>query len=165
MFFYVLLLNKGGVKEMAISKWEDIKKKLKLVEKWARDGISEKIIAENLGISVTTLEVYKKTHPEFSKSLKKGREILIAELENALVKRALGYEFDEKKIYTKDEDGKKTTYTEITKKHQPPDVGALFGLLKNKDPEHYSDNPQMLELRRQELELKKRMAEDQEWNS
>jgi len=144
---------------MAQSKWPQVEDKLLLIEKWARDGLTELQIAKNLGISKTTLEQYKKNYPHLKNTLKKGKEIIITELENALIKKALGYEYEEKKVYTKTEDGVTTTYTEITKKHQPPDTGALFGLLKNKDPEHYSDNPQMLELKRQELELRKKLAE------
>lgn len=148
---------------MAKSKWDQVKSKLHLVEKWARDGLREDQIAKNLGISVTTLEVYKKQYPEVSKALKKGKETLITELENALIKKALGYEYEEKKVYTKNENGNSVTYTEITKKHQPPDTGALFGLLKNKDPQNYSDNPQMLQLKKQELELRERLAKAEDW--
>ena len=148
---------------MAKSKWESVQAKLHLIEKWARDGLREDQIAKNLGISVTTLEVYKKSYPELVKSLKKGKESLITELENALIKKALGYDYEEKKVYTKTESGQSVTYTEITKKHQPPDTGALFGLLKNKDPEHYSDNPQMLQLKKQELELRERLAKQCDW--
>jgi eukaryotic-like serine/threonine-protein kinase len=39
---------------MAKSKWDQVKSKLHLVEKWARDGLREDQIAKNLGISVTT---------------------------------------------------------------------------------------------------------------
>ena len=148
---------------MALSKWESVKEKIHLIEKWARDGLREDQIAKNLGISVPTLERYKKEHSEIVKSLKKGKETLIVELENALIKKAVGYEYEEKKVYTKTEDGVTTTYTEITKKHQPPDTGALFGLLKNKAPEQYADNPQMIELKRQELELRKQLAKDDNW--
>ena len=149
--------------EMAKSKWEQVKSKIHLVEKWARDGLREDQISKNLGISVTTLEVYKKKYPELTKSLKKGKETLITELENALIKKALGYEYEEKKVYTKTENGNSVTYTEITKKHQPPDTGALFGLLKNEDPQNYSDNPQMLQLKKQELELRERLAKAEDW--
>ena len=127
---------------MAKSKWESVKDKLHLVEKWARDGISEEKIAKTLGISVTTFELYNKDYPEFLKTLKKGKGTLITELENALIKKALGYDYEEKKVYTKTDNGQTVTFTEINKRHQPPDTGALFGLLKNNDPEHYSDNPQ-----------------------
>ena len=148
---------------MAKSKWESVKAKLHLVEKWARDGISEEKIAKSLGISVSTLAIYKTEYPEILRALKKGKESLITELENALIKKALGYDYEEKKVYTKTEYGQAVTYTEITKKHQPPDTGALFGLLKNKDPEHYSDNPQMLQLKKQELELRERLAKEGNW--
>lgn len=148
---------------MAKSKWESVKAKLHLVEKWARDGISQEDIAKALGISITTLNSYKNEHPEILRAIKRGKETLITELENALIKKALGYDYEEKKVYTKTENGQAVTYTEITKKHQPPDTGALFGLLKNKDPEHYSDNPQMLQLKKQELELRERLAKEGNW--
>jgi hypothetical protein len=125
--------------------------------------LREDQICKNLSISVTTLEVYKKQYPEVVKALKKGKETLITELENALIKKALGYEYEEKKVYTKTENGKSVTYTEITTKHQPPDTGALFGRLKNKGPQNYSDNPQMSQLKRQELELRERLAKAEEW--
>jgi hypothetical protein len=54
---------------MAKSKWDQVKSKLHLVEKWARDGLREDQICKNLGISVTTLEVYKKQYPEVVKAL------------------------------------------------------------------------------------------------
>ena len=149
--------------KLAKSKWESVKAKLHLVEKWARDGISEEDIAKALGISITTLNSYKVDHPEILRAIKRGKETLITELENALIKKALGYDYEEKKVYTKTENGQAVTYTEITKKHQPPDTGALFGLLKNKDPEHYSDNPQMLQLKKQELELRERLAKEGSW--
>ncbi|MDP3304787.1 MAG: hypothetical protein Q8S15_01745 [Erysipelotrichaceae bacterium] len=76
--------------------------------------------------------IFKTKYPEVVKALKKGKETLITELENALIKKALGYEYEEKKVYTKTENGNSVTYTEINKKHQPRDTGALFGLLRMK---------------------------------
>lgn len=148
---------------MARSKWPQVESKIPLVEKWARDGLTEMQIAKNLGISKTTLEDYKKNYPNLSNALKKGKEVLIVELENALIKKALGYEYEQSKKYIKDEDGTKTTYTEVTKHHQPPDTAAVFILLKNKAPDKYADNPQLLDLKRQELELKKLNIEQGEW--
>lgn len=74
---------------MAKSKWDNVKDKLILVEGWARDGLTNEQIAENLGINPDTLYKYKKEHPEFSESLKKGKEIVDYEVENALLKSAL----------------------------------------------------------------------------
>lgn len=148
---------------MAKSKWPQVRDNLKLIEKWAREGVHEKAMATNLGVSVTSWEEYKKNYPELSKVLKKSREGLVQDLVNALTKKGLGYDYEEKKVYTKVVDGETTTYTEITKKHQPADTGAAIFLIKNYDPEHFTDNPQMLDLKRQELELRKKISEDESW--
>jgi hypothetical protein len=148
---------------MAKSKWPQVKDKLELVQKWARDGLTELQIAKNLGIGKSTLELYKNERPEFLHAIKKGKEPFITELENALVKRALGYEYEEVKTYIKDEGGKKVVYTEKTKKHMPADVGAAAILLKNKDPEHYTNDRALLEFKKQELELKKMLEEAKNW--
>lgn len=74
---------------MAKSKWEDVKDKLILVEGWARDGLTDIQIADNLGISKDTFYKYKKEHTDFSDSLKKGKEVVDYQVENALLKNAL----------------------------------------------------------------------------
>lgn len=74
---------------MAKSKWEQVKDKLILIEGWARDGLTDEQIAENLGISKDTFYKYKKQHTDFSDSLKKGKEIIDYQVENALLKNAL----------------------------------------------------------------------------
>lgn len=74
---------------MAKSKWEQVKDKLILVEGWARDGLTNEQIAEKLGINPDTLYKYQKVHSEFSEALKKGKEIVDYEVENALLKNAL----------------------------------------------------------------------------
>ncbi len=142
---------------MAKSKWPMVKDKIHFIEKWARDGLTEKQIAKNLGISHDTLNKYKNNYPEMLDSIKRGRESCVTEIENALVKRALGFRYEETKTYIKNEDGKKVTYTEKTEKYQPPDVGACAILLKNKDRSNWSDNPAKLDLDREMLELKKEM--------
>lgn len=74
---------------MAKSKWNQIKEKLILVEGWARDGLTDEKIADNLGIASSTFYEYQKKYPEFLESLKKGKEIVDYEVENALLKSAL----------------------------------------------------------------------------
>lgn len=74
---------------MAKSKWEQVKEKLTLIEGWARDGLTDLQIAENLRISKTTFYKLKNEHPELSELLKKGKEIVDYEVENALLKSAL----------------------------------------------------------------------------
>ena len=74
---------------MAKSKWDKIKDKLTLVEGWARDGLTDEQIAKNLGISKTTLYKYKNEHSELFELLKKGKEVVDYEVENALLRNAL----------------------------------------------------------------------------
>jgi transcriptional regulator with XRE-family HTH domain len=146
---------------MAKSKWPQVQKRLSLVEKWCRDGLTEKQVAKNLGISETTLYEYKNRYPEFVKAINKGKEPFIAEVENALAKRALGFEYEESKTYIKQgKDGEQIRYTEKTKKYQPPDVAACFIILKNKDKDEngkfkWSNNPAKVDLEKEMLEFKK----------
>ena len=60
-----------------------------LLEGWARDGLTNEQIAANCGINPDTLYSWKKTHPTISEALKKGKEVVDYEVENALLKKAL----------------------------------------------------------------------------
>lgn len=149
---------------MAKSKWPQVKDKLALVEKWARDGLDEKQIAKNLGISKSTMETYKKEHLDFLDSIKRGKEPFIAEVENALAKRALGFFYEDSKTYIKEEDGKEVRYQEIQRKYQPPDVGACSIILKNKDKDGnggdgWANDPMKLEIDKALLELRSKVEE------
>lgn len=148
---------------MSKSKWPQVQDKLMLIQKWARDGLTEEQISKNLGISTTTINEYKKQYPELADALKKGKEFAITELENALFKRALGYEFEEVKTSIRMIGDVTTKYTEKTKKHFPPDVAACSILLKNKDRGNWSDNPMKIALEREFFELRKKMEEDKQF--
>lgn len=66
------------------------------LEGWARDGLTDEQIAEEkIGVNRTTLYDWKKKYPDISDALKKGKEIVDRQVENALLKRALGYEYIE----------------------------------------------------------------------
>jgi hypothetical protein len=67
----------------------EIKDKLILVEGWARDGLTNEQIAENLGIHVSTLCEYQNKYPEFKEALKNGKEVIDFQVENALLKKAM----------------------------------------------------------------------------
>lgn len=63
---------------------------LTLLEGWARDGLIDEQIAVNCGVSCSTLYVWKTKYKEISEALKKGKEIIDYEVENALLQKALG---------------------------------------------------------------------------
>lgn len=84
--------NKGGRR----SKYHThVEPKLFEIECWARDGLIDEQIAKNLGVAYSTFRTYINKFPALSAALKKGKEIIDYEVENALLKRALGYEFEE----------------------------------------------------------------------
>ena len=120
------------------------------VEAWARDGLSDKQIADKIGITTTTLYEWKKRFPEFSDALKKGKEIVDIEVENALLKRALGFlsvhetkealrDNDERPIVDSETGEAVLVVTKQTIKTVPPDVTALIFWLKNRMPEAWRD--------------------------
>lgn len=76
---------------MAKGKYEKWLKKenLLLLEGWARDGLTDEQIAKNIGITVSTFYEWKKKYSEISESLKKGKEVVDYQVENALLSSAL----------------------------------------------------------------------------
>lgn len=60
-----------------------------LLEGWARDGLTDEQIASNVGITAKTLYEWKNKYSEICESLKKGKEVVDFEVENALLKKAL----------------------------------------------------------------------------
>ena len=122
---------------MVKSKWEThVKDKLILVEGWARDGLTDEQIAKNLGIGIRTFYEYKEKYPQFSQSLKRGKEVVDTEVENALLKRALGYTYDEE-TYEELSDG--TSKSKVVTKHIPGDTTAQIFWLKNRKPGVWRD--------------------------
>ena len=109
------------------------------IEGWARDGLTEEQIAENMGICRDTLYEWKKQFSDISDTLKKGKEIIDRQVENALLKRALGYEYEE--ISEKYELGI-LTERKVTKKQVVPDTTAQIFWLKNRKPADWRDKPE-----------------------
>lgn len=75
---------------MAIGKYKKWleQENLILLEGWARDGLTDEQIANNMGVSIATLYNYKKDHLEILEAIKKGKEVVDFEVENALLKNA-----------------------------------------------------------------------------
>ena len=112
-------------------------KVLELAEK----GLTNKEIAKKLEISITSFYEYKKRISEFSDALKKGKEPIDDEVENALLKRAMGYDYDEQVTEERiSEDGTKhPSVVRNLKKHIPGDVTAQIFWLKNRMPKEWRD--------------------------
>lgn len=116
------------------------------IQGWARDGLVDKQIAQNIGISEQTLNVWKKKYPAISESLKKGKEVVDRAVENALLKRALGYKYDEVTQEIVEKRNQETGEYEptlvpvkvVTKEVQPDTTAQIFWL-KNRRPDLWRD--------------------------
>ena len=127
---------------MAKSKWDSVKDKLGLVEAWCRDGLIEEEIAKKLNIGISTLSKYKVEHVELVEALKKGKEVIDYEVEQKLLKRAMGYEYNETTQENVFDAVTKTTSMEVTKivtKTVLPDTTAQIFWLKNRKPKEWRD--------------------------
>lgn len=138
-----------------------VKPHIDKVRAWKRNGATDDQICEQLGISKSTFCLYKKKYSEFSDALKKSKAEFVHDLKGELARLAFKHELTTKKVYTTTgEDGKEKKHIEITTKEVDGDIAAIQILLKNLDKENgWSDNPLQLDLRQQELELKKLLAE------
>ena len=120
-----------------INEWLE-KDKLILLEGWARDGLTDEQIAKNIGINRTTLYDWKKKETNIADALKKGKEVIDFEVENALLKRALGYEYEEETY----ENG---ILTKKVKKQVAPDTTAQIFWLKNRKKEQWREKVEVVE--------------------
>lgn len=112
------------------------------LEAWARDGLTDEQISSNAGIATATLYDWKKRFPEISEALKKGKEVVDVQVENALLKRALGYSYDEvtQELCENAKTGKvELKVTKKVTKEVSPDTTAQIFWLKNRRPDRWRD--------------------------
>lgn len=112
------------------------------IEGWARDGLTDEQIAANIGIRAGTLYDWKNRFSDISEALKKGKEVVDRQVENALLKRALGYEYKEttREPVLNPNTGKvELTVTKTVTKQVVPDTTAQIFWLKNRKPETWRD--------------------------
>lgn len=106
------------------------------IEGWARDGLTDEQICKNININKNTLLQWKKKFPELNNALKKGKEVVDKQVENALLKRALGYTYNETSVIKKDG---KVVEQKVVKKEVPGDTTAQIFWLKNRKPAEWRD--------------------------
>lgn len=134
-----MLIECGQSEVRSVAKFQDWtgEQGLALLEGWARDGLTDEQIAHNCGICKTTLYQWKKQFPELAEALKRGKEVVDYQVENALLKRALGYEYTEVMVEESDE----ATRRRETTKQSAPDVRAQMFWLKNRRPDKWRLRP------------------------
>lgn len=112
---------------------------LLLLECWAREGLTDEQIAANVGLkSPQTLYNWRNRFPQLDAAIRKGKAPVDFEVENALLKRALGYDWEE--VTTEIDSSGKKHVRKVTR-HMPPDVGAICFWLKNRKPKKWRERP------------------------
>lgn len=108
-----------------------------MIEGWARQGLTDEQISKNMNISYSTFREWKKKYSALSAALKKGKTPVDFEVENALLKRAMGFEYEETETIIEELDGKQRKRIKKIKKVALPETSAIIFWLKNRMPEQW----------------------------
>lgn len=130
----------GYTNNSLVDEWL-VPSKLELIKCWARDfPLTD--VAKKMGTTIQTLRHWKKTYPEIAEAISESKEELDYKIENALVKRALGYTTTDVKtiISPPDKDGNRKIRVEKTEKEVPPDTTAIMAWLNNRKPDQWKRN-------------------------
>lgn len=137
-----------------------IKPHIDEIRKAVECGATIPEIAASLNISASTLNKYKAEKKELADAFARGREQVVIEIKAALLKKALGFEYEEeKRVGRKDKDGENIILIEKYKRYSAPSETAAGMLLRNYDKEWRDNDTKSAEIRQQEHDLRKAIAE------
>ena len=102
-------------------------------------GATDKEMADFFNVKEQTINNWKKDHPVFFESIKRGKIIADANVAERLYTRAIGYEQETDKIFQFQ--GEPVIVPTI--EHIPPDTGAAIFWLKNRKKDQWRDKQDM----------------------
>lgn len=105
-------------------------------------GLTDKEVAEHVGVDVRTVHRWKQAHPEFAQALIETKAIMDARVELSLYRRALGYRYTEVEVTIEPwgENGKLVETKRVEREKEIlPDVAACKHWLSCRDPEHWTE--------------------------
>ena len=106
-----------------------------LISQWRREGVPlEEVSTNYIGCSSRTLWRWTKECPELAQALGISKDVTNGKVEQALLKRALGYDYDE--ITEELVEGQMRT-TKVVRKHVSPDVKACLSWLYSRRPDRW----------------------------
>ena len=111
----------------------------KQAEKICLLGATDEFLADYFDVEVSTLNNWKKAHPEFLESLKKGKSDADLKVAESLFGRAVGYSHLEEKVFNNQGE----ILTHNTVKHYAPDPTAAIFWLKNRQPKQWRDKQEV----------------------
>ena len=106
----------------------------------AATGKTDEDIAHELDVSLTTLRNWRQSHPGLRQAIQEGRDCwAVTTVEQSLIKRAQGYEYEE----TTTETGDKGERIVTMQRHMPPDTRAAQFVLTNRAPERWTNKQEV----------------------
>ena len=118
------------------------------IEGWAKDGLIDEQIAKNMGIAYSTFKEWKKKFPDLSDVLKRSKEVVDREIENALFESAKGFVYEEEAVTN-------TGEVVTVKKYSKPNVTAIIFWLKNRKRNEWRDKQEIeQEITQRTIEIK-----------
>ena len=106
------------------------------IEGWAKDGLIDEQIAKNMGVAYSTFKDWKKRFPDLSAVLKRSKEVVDREVENALFESAKGFVYEEETVTN-------TGEVVTVKKYSKPNVTAQIFWLKNRKRNEWRDKQEI----------------------
>lgn len=100
-------------------------------------GMTDVEMAQFFGVSPTTIDNWKKDHPEFLGSITHGKQAADADVAEKLYRRACGYSHDAVKIFMPA--GATAPVYAAYVEHYPPDTPAASLWLRNRQPARWRD--------------------------
>ncbi len=144
-------------------KWQRqgvLNKKLKEIKDMVSKNFTQKSIAKVLGMTEKTLIKLKKVHPKLDQAFVYGNDELKHSLVDAILKKALGYEYEETQTtFEETKAGKKKKIVK-TKKRVHPDMGAARYLLIIKFGRDFNDKKEEIDALYERIRSK-----DETWNN
>jgi len=135
-----------GTRARNNTKWlTNVFPRLSEIRDWCMDGKTNEEMCVLLGISPDSWYTYMKEHNELNDIVTAGKSVIDNRVENAVLKTALGFEYEEiKTIIEEDRNGKKRTRIEKTKKYMPPNPTAQAFWLKNRKKDEWGDRKEIV---------------------
>lgn len=149
-----------------------IKPNLFLISHWVKDGLTDQMVSERLGVAYSTFREYVKKYDELSAVLKKSKEIADYEVEESLFKKCIGHYAKEGKAFKVkdkyyDEEGRlcETERVEVVEVDTfiPPDTMAIAIWLNNRKPQSWRRNANKEKLDEKRFEHTKKTDDKKYW--
>lgn len=143
------------------SKYEsEIKPFIEDIRKAVAAGATIKEIAAAFNVAESTIHKYRTQYKELNDAFARGRSKVIIEVKAALLKKALGFSYEEeKRVGRKDKNGENIILVEKYNRYSPPSETAAAMLLRNYDKDWRDTDSTSAAIRQQEHDLRKAIAE------